>query len=221
MKFKLEPHHRDTPDDELIGDLARVGAELGVSRVTIDQYNAHGRFHATTLTRRFGSWFKALEMAGLEKTRNLGITNEELFENLAGVWLRLGRQPRYDDIEGKESRYSAGTYANRFGSWRKSLEAFVAWANEEDSLPDAPSGTRAEGVKRSPRSANWKQRAQVLMRDGATCRLCGARPEHGVRLHVDHLTPWSDGGETVLENLQILCEQCNIGKSNENPGKPG
>ena len=110
MKFRLEPHHRNVPDDELIQDLSRVAAELGSRRVTIDQYNERGQFHATTLTRRVGSWFKVLATAGLEKTRNLNISNEELFENLAEVWLKLGSQPRYGDIEGGESRFSAGPY---------------------------------------------------------------------------------------------------------------
>ena len=35
----------------------------------------------------------------------------------------------------------------------------------------------------------------------------------GVELHVDHIFPWSKGGETVLENLQTLCSRCNGGKS--------
>jgi hypothetical protein len=76
MRFQLEPYHRDTTDAELIEDLRRVAAETGALAVTIDRYNDRGRFHATTLTRRFGNWFKALERAGLKKTRNLNISNE-------------------------------------------------------------------------------------------------------------------------------------------------
>ncbi|WP_343324290.1 HNH endonuclease signature motif containing protein [Streptococcus sp. Marseille-P8640] len=34
-----------------------------------------------------------------------------------------------------------------------------------------------------------------------------------VVLHVDHIIPWSKGGETVLGNLQTLCSKCNLGKS--------
>jgi 5-methylcytosine-specific restriction endonuclease McrA len=34
----------------------------------------------------------------------------------------------------------------------------------------------------------------------------------GVELHVDHVTPWSKGGETTLANLQTLCNKCNLGK---------
>jgi 5-methylcytosine-specific restriction endonuclease McrA len=33
-------------------------------------------------------------------------------------------------------------------------------------------------------------------------------------LHVDHIKPWSHGGETIEDNLQTLCATCNLGKSN-------
>jgi 5-methylcytosine-specific restriction endonuclease McrA len=33
-----------------------------------------------------------------------------------------------------------------------------------------------------------------------------------VELHADHISPWADGGKTVLENLQTLCQNCNLGK---------
>ncbi|MBY0462653.1 MAG: HNH endonuclease [Alphaproteobacteria bacterium] len=32
---------------------------------------------------------------------------------------------------------------------------------------------------------------------------------------MDHITPWSKGGETLIENFQTLCSVCNIGKSDE------
>ena len=59
-------------------------------------------------------------------------------------------------------------------------------------------------------------RWHVLQRDRFTCCACGASPALtlGVELHVDHIVPWSKGGETVLENLQTLCSVCNLGKSN-------
>lgn len=212
MKFQLEPHHRDIQDEELLGDLVRVANELGKDKVTIDEYNERGRFHNTTLTRRFGSWFTALEKAGLKRTRNLNIPDEELFDNLVDVWTALGHQPKYNDLTNDVSRYSSGTYEKRFGGWRKALEAFLAWANE--GVQPELTETSEKGVsKRTPRNINWRLRALVLMRDGARCQLCGATPQDGARLHVDHVKPWSKGGETVIENLQILCEPCNIGKS--------
>ncbi len=213
MKFELETHHRNLSDEELIQDLTRVASELNKSKVTIDEYNEKGKFHNTTLTRRFGSWFKALELAGLNKTRNLHISNEELFDNLVNTWTVLGRQPKYKDLTKEYSKYSSGTYENRFGTWRKALETFVQWVNE-GVLPETIKEVNVTQGRKTPRNINWRLRAMVLMKDGARCKLCGATPQDGSKLHVDHIIPWANGGETVFENLQILCEKCNIGKSN-------
>ncbi|NQV14303.1 HNH endonuclease [bacterium] len=45
--------------------------------------------------------------------------------------------------------------------------------------------------------------------------MCGISPakDPDVILHVDHIKPWSKGGETEINNLQALCEKCNVGKS--------
>jgi NADH-quinone oxidoreductase E subunit len=59
-----------------------------------------------------------------------------------------------------------------------------------------------------------KLRYQVLMRDRFRCRACGRSPATDllVELEIDHITPFSKGGATTLENLQTLCKECNIGK---------
>lgn len=217
MKYTLDTHHRNSSEEELISDVINVAKNLNKDKITIDEYNDLGKFHATTLTRRFGSWFLVLEKAGLKKTRNLNITNDELFENIVTVWNTTGRQPRYNDIKPSISLFSAGTYEKRFGSWRKALEAFVAWANDADVAKSEPNIGKNISINKSPRNINWRLRALVLMRDGASCQMCGATPQSGAKLHVDHIIPWSKGGETTLQNLQSLCEKCNIGKSNIMP----
>lgn len=213
--FILDTYHRNVPDDSLISDVRAVSRVLNKDSVTIDEYNEHGRYHATTLTRRFGSWFEVLRKAGLKKTRNLNITNEELFENLVELWNKTGRQPRYNDLKPSISKFSSGTYEKRFGGWRKALEAFVIWANEGEIPAISSVSPKSKSlIHATSRNINWRLRALVLMRDGAYCKLCGATPQDGAKLHVDHVIPWSKGGETIIENLQSLCEKCNIGKSN-------
>jgi hypothetical protein len=45
------------------------------------------------------------------------------------------------------------------------------------------------------------------------CGLCGRSPEkHGIVLVVDHKIPRTWGGETVPENLEAICEECNAGE---------
>lgn len=34
------------------------------------------------------------------------------------------------------------------------------------------------------------------------------------QMEADHITPWSKGGKTILENCQMLCRECNRKKSN-------
>lgn len=159
----------------------------------------------------------ALDAAGLQRTRNLNITNEALFENLAAVWLRLGRQPKYQNMTKEHSLFSSGTYEYRFGTWRKALEAFIEWANSEEPQAQLNEVPATASVKRGPRNINWRLRALVLMRDGGRCQLCGAEAKDGAKLHIDHMVPWANGGETKLANLQVLCAVCNIGKSDIEP----
>jgi Homing endonuclease associated repeat len=150
MRFELEPDHRDTPDDSLIDDLRRVAAEAGLLSVTIDQYNEHGRYHATTLTRRFGSWFKALEMAGLPRTRNLNIPDEALFENLVEVWTKLGSQPKYNQLTKDVSKYSSGTYEKRLWDLEASPRSICNWANE--GIVPSVGAVAQSTVRRTPRT---------------------------------------------------------------------
>lgn len=62
----------------------------------------------------------------------------------------------------------------------------------------------------------WRElRISVLMASGSKCKICGDTSEKGAKMHVDHIKPRSLHPELALEesNLQVLCEDCNIGKS--------
>ena len=83
MKFELKPYKRDISDRDLIADVKKVAVEINKKTVTIDQYNEKGKFHASTLMRRFGNWFKVLKTAGLQPSRSpLNISEEDLFQDL-------------------------------------------------------------------------------------------------------------------------------------------
>ena len=217
--------YQNKSSKELLDDLKKVAAELGKDSITQNEYTDKGKFGITTITARFGSWNKALQRAGLELTLNLNISEKELFENIEAVWISLGRQPKRNEMLRPISKYSERPYYNKFGTWRKALEAFVEFINsdnnqiqeteelERQTTTPELSGNEPVFKHKTKRFPNERLKVQVLMRDGNKCRLCGITLT-GENIHFDHIKPWSKGGETVLENLQILCAQHNHAKGN-------
>lgn len=76
-------------------------------------------------------------------------------------------------------------------------------------------------VRKNPNSFYFSQpwrelRYKALLQYGRKCLCCGALPKT-TELHVDHIKPISRYPDLALQldNLQILCSQCNLGKSNK------
>jgi hypothetical protein len=222
-EFQLRLRRRNIPELEIIEDMQRVSEEVGSGSLTKVQYDERGMFGATTILRKFGTWNKALENAGLLVMNRQDIRNEELFQNLAEVWTKLGRQPFGREMSDKSagSIFSLGTYEKRFGSWNNSLLAFVEYINtgSDQGGELVRTGTADMGLakrqRRTPRDVNWRLRAKILIRDCCICKMYGDSPAKNsdTVLHVDHILGWANGGETLEENLQTLCAPCNIGKS--------
>lgn len=66
-------------------------------------------------------------------------------------------------------------------------------------------------------SKKWRElRYIALSNSEGKCNLCGASSKDGSSLHVDHIEPRSKAPNKAydLDNLQVLCEDCNMGKSN-------
>ena len=220
-KFVLKLHKRNNSLEDLLEDIKRVAKETGTDSPSAESYSRLGHHAVSTIRRRFGTWNKALDAAGLVTRENINIPEEKLFENIAEVWTKLGRQPRYREMQPAvgHSKYSPGTYENRFGTWNKALEVFVEFIS--GNTDSANSETQRKVIeskckKRTPRNINWRLRAVILIRDNCICKMCGASPAKNaeVVLHVDHIVPWSKGGETTPDNLRTLCSMCNVGKSN-------
>ena len=82
----------------------------------------------------------------------------------------------------------------------------------------APAGEARERkpIPREVKAAVWK-------RDGGKCRHCGlsdadATAAFGVHLHYDHIVPFSKNGTDTENNIQLLCEKCNLAKGNRYTG---
>ena len=68
---------------------------------------------------------------------------------------------------------------------------------------------------KSKRNIPLGLRYKVLNNDNFKCVACGHSAVDGAKLHIDHKLPFSLGGLTELNNLQTLCSDCNISKSNK------
>lgn len=68
-----------------------------------------------------------------------------------------------------------------------------------------------ESVKRKPIKPSL--RFDIFKRDDYRCQMCGVTAKDGAALEIDHITPVAKGGTNDADNLQVLCRECNAGKS--------
>jgi 5-methylcytosine-specific restriction endonuclease McrA len=66
--------------------------------------------------------------------------------------------------------------------------------------------TEARPASRKHLSASKRKR--ILLRDKGRCVKCGSKKN----LEIDHVVPLARGGSNRLENLQLLCQECNRSK---------
>jgi 5-methylcytosine-specific restriction endonuclease McrA len=72
---------------------------------------------------------------------------------------------------------------------------------------------RAVSINREPIPKEVQR--EVWQRDGGKCVICGSQE----RLEFDHIIPHSKGGANTARNLQLLCEECNRKKRDNDPGE--
>jgi 5-methylcytosine-specific restriction endonuclease McrA len=76
----------------------------------------------------------------------------------------------------------------------------------------------AENAKDLYNSPEWRRlRVKIIEEQNGECQMCGrSHKKHGIIIHVDPIIPLSvDWSKRFDEsNLQLLCEDCNLGKGN-------
>jgi hypothetical protein len=210
-------------DSELIEELKSVAKKSNKKQLSQPEFNAISDISASAITRRFGTWGKALKLAGLEEVKmGKRYSEREYFENLLDVWTHYGRQPYYREMDLEPSKISSGGYERRWGKWSTALSAFVDYMNDDSPVEEIIVQKQIVIKKSISQNTEEKRdipmglRYKVLSRDRFRCVKCGISPSSDLncQLHVDHVIPYSKGGKTNLENLQSTCSACNLGKGN-------
>jgi 5-methylcytosine-specific restriction endonuclease McrA len=56
----------------------------------------------------------------------------------------------------------------------------------------------------------FNRQVRKTLNEDSCCVKCGSKD----KLHIDHIIPKSKGGKNSLDNVQILCQTCNLRKGN-------
>lgn len=84
-------------------------------------------------------------------------------------------------------------------------------------LPTPEAKKKFATIDRFYRTPEWRRlRYDVLVKHGSRCMACGVTPAEGAIMNVDHIKPRKLFPHLALDmnNLQVLCAQCNEGKGN-------
>ena len=65
----------------------------------------------------------------------------------------------------------------------------------------------------SIREFSDKEKSMMYSKQNGICPICGKHYEIE-EMEGDHIIPWSKGGKTTIDNLQMLCKKCNREKGN-------
>ena len=147
--------------ETLLMELRRIARELGSDTVRTDEFNRLSPFEEGVIRRRFGSWNAALRAAELTiAPMGRRYSDDECFENLLRVWTHYGRAPLHREMDIDPSVVGPKAYIKRWGTWNKSLHAFVERVNRDIGKEQADSprtGETSLRVTKSPteRDQRW------------------------------------------------------------------
>lgn len=236
MEFKFQRKRlNEIPELKILEELEKVSKDFEYIEFSWRDFDKLADISASTVKKHFGSWknglvalrkylqAKGLDLSPRPYAPNRVYSDRELFDEMERIWQKVGQRPSRTEWEMSEPRFSYNTYKQRFGGWTSACSRFIEYKMGDALLADDfvlpfqnKKESKIEYKKENFRNISLSLRLHVLNRDNFRCVFCGKSPvtDIGTKLHIDHIEPFSNGGKSVLENLQTLCEECNLGKSN-------
>jgi hypothetical protein len=139
-----------------------------------------------------------------DKIYDIVLSSIILFPILNGcIQISLGKQP---DFNGDLSKLN-----NKFYDFTQKF------SQEINKIPHKLTDAEMQIIRQKAAEktkVSWGIRWQVFQLNNWKCVSCGRSACDDIVLHVDHINPRSKGGKDELDNYQTLCNECNIGKSN-------
>lgn len=136
-------------------------------------------------------------------------------------WRKVGNQSVYKKNKGKKKERKCRTCGFYFTNplpYKGTCSVFCFNLRAAELKKRKLKNNGARKLKTNSKafyeSREWKELRYITLRTyGFMCMACYRK---GVELHVDHIKPVSIHPELRLNpnNLQVLCRECNLGKSN-------
>lgn len=244
FKFEFKRHQRNKiPREKIISELERVAEIFKYTDFKQDDFDQISHISSYTVYREFGSWEKTMQILAdslrsksIEfkiTTRRSSYSMQEIFDEMERIWVQLGHRPSRDEWVTMKPKMSYDTIYRHFGGWTNACLKFIEYKSggkiddreleepigSKNQLGFLPTNNEINTTKKieKTRIIPLSVRIKVLARDNFRCVFCGKSPatDIGVKLHIDHIIPFSNDGKSSLDNLQTLCEECNLGKSNK------
>ena len=232
-EFNFERHRIDKfPKGKIIAELERVAQLCNYTVFGKRDFAKLANISAGPAIKTFGSWTSVIEaLKKHPKTKNIELkprkkqvySDKQLFDELERIWKKVEHHPSRIEWESSSPKISYNCYKQRFAGWTNVYLLFIEYKmgkaivieNEKINIPEDK--TKNSRIYKK-RNINLRTRLDVLKKDHFRCVFCGRSPafEGGVILHIDYIKPFSKGGESTKSNLQTLCSDCNLGKSNKN-----
>lgn len=169
-----------------------------------------------TFRRVFGSWGKALQLAGFRTVRGQKLDPQQMVGAFKVCWKEIGSVPSHrqlkDFLERHKFPFRTKSYLAYFGGLGPLARLIVSAQNGD--ISETKLFERHKPDRRVRRILSPRLRQVVFKRDAYRCVRCGADSK-SARLEVDHIKPVSKGGDNALSNLRTLCDRCSLGRGND------
>ena len=235
MNYQLNRQRSDTFSTErILEELKAVALLHNYKRFGWRDFDKISSISGSVVKNHFKGWNNAILALEKELGFNLQIEKKnqiaeiELFKEMDRIWQEYGHRPSRNEWESLNPKFHYNTYKTRFGGWKNACDTFITFKKEKDfdneelinTAPIIEEILKDKGLVKKEvvsRSVSPGLKIKVLQRDNMRCCYCGKSPatNFGVILHIDHIIPFAKGGKTEIDNLQTLCFDCNIGKSDK------
>lgn len=238
MQYNFQRKRLDVfSKEKILGELEKAAKHFNYIEFGRRDFNKVADIHSNTIKNHFGSWRngldalkehlqqKGLDLSPRPYAPNRIYSDKQLFDEMGRIWEKVNQRPSRAEWEMSDPKFSYGCYTKRFGGWVNACTKFIEYKMGKEILADdfilpewgdskTQLKTKTEYNKENSRNVPLGLRVKVISRDNYRCVFCGRSPatDIGTELHIDHIKPFSKGGKSTLENLQTLCEECNLGK---------